>query len=151
MLTAYRPGQPALGRKRTLMKRESATRHAVAVGGGASLRSISRSVTVGTYYLICSCPQILTGVSPHHIRFIASLPVILGAVILWPLSNPGALSGIDLGVLALATGASFVAGLAAMVVLRRIVLQGRLRYFSYYLWTIGAITMLWQARGLLGL
>lgn len=83
--------------------------------------------------------------------FIASLPVILGAVILWPLSNPGALSGIDLGVLALATGASFVAGLAAMVVLRRIVLQGRLRYFSYYLWTIGAITMLWQARGLLGL
>lgn len=83
--------------------------------------------------------------------FIASLPVILGAVILWPLANPGALSEVDLGVLLLATAASFLAGLAAMVALRRVVIKGKLRYFSYYLWTIGAITILWQARGLLGL
>jgi undecaprenyl-diphosphatase len=83
--------------------------------------------------------------------FIASLPVILGAVILWPLSNPEALSAVNLEVLLLSTAASFVAGLAAMVLLRRVVVRGKLRYFSYYLWTIGAITLLWQARGLLGL
>ncbi len=83
--------------------------------------------------------------------FIASLPVILGAAILWPLSNPGALAAVDAGVLLLATGASFAAGLVAMVLLRKTVVGGKLRYFSYYLWVIGAVTILSQARGLLGL
>jgi undecaprenyl-diphosphatase len=86
--------------------------------------------------------------------FIASLPVILWcSLILWPVANPGALSEVQLDLLlALATGASFVAGLAAMIVFwRRVVVRGELTYFSYYLWAIGAITILLHARGLLGL
>jgi undecaprenyl-diphosphatase len=83
--------------------------------------------------------------------FIASLPVIVGSLILWPVANPGALAEVQLGTLLLAVAASFVSGLAAMIFLRRVVVRGKLTYFSYYLWAIGIITILLHARGLLGL
>jgi len=81
--------------------------------------------------------------------FIASLPVILGAVVLWPVSNPNALSSLHLPSLAAGAIASFVSGMAAMIILRRIVQHGKLRRFSYYLWAVGLAVILWEARGLL--
>ncbi len=80
--------------------------------------------------------------------FIASLPVILGAVALWPISNPNALASLHLPSLAAGAIASFVSGVAAMLALRSIVQHGKLRRFSYYLWAVGIAAILWEARGL---
>jgi undecaprenyl-diphosphatase len=80
--------------------------------------------------------------------FIASLPVILGAVALWPVSNPDALASLDLPSLAVGAVASFVSGIAAMMVLRSVVQHGKLRRFSYYLWAVGLLVILWETRGL---
>ncbi|OPZ51279.1 MAG: Undecaprenyl-diphosphatase [Firmicutes bacterium ADurb.BinA052] len=80
--------------------------------------------------------------------FIASLPVILGAVALWPISNPDALASLHLPSLAVGAVASFVSGIAAMLVLRSIVQHGKLRKFSYYLWAVGLAVILWETRGL---
>ena len=80
--------------------------------------------------------------------FIASLPVILGAVVLWPVSNPDALASLHLPSLAAGAVASFVSGIAAMLVLRSVVQHGKLRRFSYYLWAVGLAVILWETRGL---
>jgi len=80
--------------------------------------------------------------------FIASLPVILGAVVLWPVSNPGTLASLDLPSLAAGAVTSFVSGIAAMLVLQSIVQHGKLRRFSYYLWAVGLLVILWETRGL---
>ncbi len=80
--------------------------------------------------------------------FIASLPVILGALVLWPISNPDALAHLDPKALIVAMVASFVSGMAAMVFLRRIVQRGRLRGFSYYLWAVGLAAVVWGTKGL---
>lgn len=80
--------------------------------------------------------------------FIASLPVIVGALLLWPISNPGAFSSIHLPSLAAGAIASFVSGMAAMLLLRSVVREGKLRRFSYYLWALGVAVILWEARGL---
>jgi undecaprenyl-diphosphatase len=80
--------------------------------------------------------------------FIASLPVILGAVALWPISNPDALASIHLPSLAAGAAASFVSGVVAMLALRSIVQHGKLRRFSYYLWALGLAAILWETRGL---
>lgn len=80
--------------------------------------------------------------------FIASLPVILGAVALWPVSNPDALASLHLPSLVAGAVASFVSGIAAMLVLRSVVQHGRLRRFSYYLWAVGLAVILWETRGL---
>jgi undecaprenyl-diphosphatase len=80
--------------------------------------------------------------------FIASLPVILGAVVLWPISNPDALAALDPKPLIVAMVASFASGIAAMLVLRSIVQRGKLRGFSYYLWAVGLAAILWETKGL---
>jgi len=41
-----------------------------------------------------------------------------------------------------------VSGIAAMLVLQSIVQHGKLRRFSYYLWAVGLLVILWETRGL---
>lgn len=79
--------------------------------------------------------------------FIASLPVILGAIILWPVTNPGAIASAHLPSLAVGAAASFVSGVAAMLILRRVVQEGKLRRFAYYLWAVGLAVIAWETRG----
>lgn len=86
----------------------------------------------------------LLGMSaPRAFRFsfLLSLPTICGAVIL-KLSSPGALSAI--GVPGLIGGAvALVTGIVSLILLRRIISQGRLWAFSIYLIPLGLALLGW--------
>lgn len=81
--------------------------------------------------------------------FIASLPVIAGAAVLWPIRNGSGIASADLRFIATGALASFVSGVVAIALLRKLIQQARLRVFAYYLWAVGTATILWTARGLL--
>lgn len=80
--------------------------------------------------------------------FIASLPVILGGVILYPFTSGQGLASLASVSIAAAAAAAAVSGILAMLLLRSLVKQGRLRYFSYYVWAVGIITLLLRAGGM---
>lgn len=86
--------------------------------------------------------------SAAEYSFIASLPVILGGVILYPFTSGQGLASMASPSIAVAAAAAAVSGAVAIVVLRNLVKQGRLRYFSYYVWAVGIITLLLRAGGM---
>jgi undecaprenyl-diphosphatase len=80
--------------------------------------------------------------------FIASLPVILGGVILFPFTSEGGWASLAAPSILVAALCAAVSGAVAMVVLRSLVRRGKLRYFSYYVWAVGFVTILAWARGM---
>lgn len=80
--------------------------------------------------------------------FIASLPVILGGVILFPFKQGNSITTLAGGPILVAAIAAAISGLFAMAFLRRLVRTGKLRYFSYYVWAVGLITLFLQVRGM---
>ncbi len=80
--------------------------------------------------------------------FIASLPVILGGVILYPFTSGQGLASMASQSILMAAAAAALSGAFAIVFLRNLVRQGKLRYFSYYVWAVAIITLLLRAGGM---
>ncbi|MBU2552292.1 MAG: undecaprenyl-diphosphate phosphatase [Proteobacteria bacterium] len=71
--------------------------------------------------------------------FLLSIPAIFGALILQLRSAaPTSFSPLDMG---LGFLAALISGLAALVVLLRLVRGGRLHYFAWYCWAIGLLSL----------
>lgn len=105
--------------------------------GVAVLPGISRSGTTiaAAMWLGLSGPQ------AFRFSFLLSLPAILGAVIL-QLSDPGALAALGQAAVIAGTVAAVV-GVAALLLLRRMVARGQLWVFALYLVPVGILLMLW--------
>lgn len=74
--------------------------------------------------------------------FLLSIPAVLGAALMKLKDSPLVHGGAGLSLsLALGIAASFVTGLLALVLLRRILLQKRLHWFAYYCWIVGAVAL----------
>jgi len=89
----------------------------------------------------------LEGAAAARFSFLLSLPAIAGAALVEAVGADGlggALqeAGLTYGLL-LAFGASFLAGLAAMVLLTSLVRRGRLHRFAWYCWVAGGAALLW--------
>ena len=71
--------------------------------------------------------------------FLLSIPAILGALFLELKSASGGSFGIpELGA---GFAAAMVSGLAALLLLLRLVRRGKLHYFAYYCWLVGLVTI----------
>jgi undecaprenyl-diphosphatase len=77
--------------------------------------------------------------------FLMSIPAILGALVLeLREARAGAFGAIDLG---LGFFAALVAGVFALIVLMKLVEQGRLHWFAGYCWLVGSIVIVLSLRG----
>lgn len=117
--------------------------HALLLGvaqGLAITPGISRS---GTTIVVA----MLIGLSPAfaaRFSFLMSIPAIVGALLLK--SRDVELASLDLGQLAVGGGVAMISGYAALVLLVRLVVKGRLSGFAWYCWAAalaaGAIALL---------
>lgn len=117
--------------------------HAFWVGiaqGLAVLPGLSRSgSTIATLMLLGN-----SGSAAFRLSFLMSLPAVFGAVLL-ELRHPAEVLA-QLGLPALlGASVSFVVGLASLVVLRRLIDQGRLWAFALYLAPLGLALIGWDA------
>lgn len=86
----------------------------------------------------------LRGPDAFRFSFLLSLPAVLGAVLLKVVGEPRAVA--ELGTAGLVGGAvAMVVGLGALVLLRRIVMQGRFWAFALYLVPLGLALIAWSA------
>ncbi|MFH1156376.1 MAG: undecaprenyl-diphosphate phosphatase [Pseudomonadota bacterium] len=106
------------------------------VQGVAVLPGISRSGSTISAALLLGVDRETAG----RFSFLLSLPAILGAEALSLRESMG--TGLDLDPATLyGTLAAFVVGYFALIVLLRIVRQGRLYLFAPYCWTVGLIAL----------
>jgi undecaprenyl-diphosphatase len=106
--------------------------------GLAVLPGLSRSGST----IACAMVLGLAGPEAFRLSFLLSLPAVAGAVLL-ELLKPGALA--ELGSAAIISGATaFVVGLAALVVLKRVVERGKLAWFAFYLVPLGIGVIAWD-------
>jgi undecaprenyl-diphosphatase len=73
--------------------------------------------------------------------FLLSIPAIGGAALLKVKDLVTLTQNVGTGVLAAAFVSAFVFGLAAIVILRRLVIAGKLRYFAYYCAFVGVMAI----------
>jgi len=90
----------------------------------------------------------LRAADAFRFSFLLSIPAILGATVL-ELRHPEELGALGSGAIVGALVA-LVSGLGALVVLRRIVVAGRLWTFALYLVPLGTALMLWELTGSAG-
>ncbi len=103
--------------------------------GLAIIPGLSRSgTTIGTGLLLGIERDLAARFS-----FLLSIPAILGALFLELRHAP--FEGLDPLPFAAGFLASLIVGLLALAWLLRLVKQGRLTWFSYYCWTLGAVTV----------
>jgi undecaprenyl-diphosphatase len=117
-------------------------RHAVILGiiqGLAVIPGISRSGSTISAALLSGLDREQAG----ELSFLISIPAILGATVLTLLRDHNQLAAtVSAGALAAGIIAAFVVGFAALLVLLRLVRQGRLYLFSVYLIPLSVFTML---------
>jgi len=102
----------------------------------ALLPGISRSgATIGTALLLGAEREFAAKLS-----FMAAIPAIIGAAILEFSAN--SVSNLNFAVLAVGFFSSFVSGLFALKILLKIIKHGQLYRFAYYLWIVGAFTVI---------
>ena len=74
--------------------------------------------------------------------FLLLIPALLGGVILeWP--HIGSWAGPEKKLMFIGALTSAIVGLGAIKVLLYVVKQGTLRYFSYYCWSVGGLTLIY--------
>lgn len=78
--------------------------------------------------------------------FLLSIPAVGGALLLDLLRAPALTAG-DVTALGLGAVAAAVSGYAAIRVLMKFVLAGRLHLFSYYVWAVGALVIVAERLG----
>jgi undecaprenyl-diphosphatase len=117
-------------------------RHAVILGiiqGLAVIPGISRSGSTISAALLSGLDREQAG----ELSFLISIPAILGATVLTLLRDHNQLAAtVSAGALAAGIIAAFVVGFAALLVLLRLVRQGRLYLFSVYLIPLSVFTLL---------
>ncbi len=93
----------------------------------------------------------LAGPSAARFSFLLSLPSILGAAVVELAGSEGFEAALAAGPpaagLALAFAAAFVSGLAAMILLLRVVRSGHLHRFAWYCWVVGGVSLVWLILG----
>ncbi|MCL6581907.1 MAG: undecaprenyl-diphosphate phosphatase, partial [Firmicutes bacterium] len=89
----------------------------------------------------------LTPQASARFSFLLSLPAIAGAALVEALGEEGLAAalagGVPLAGLAAALVAAFLSGLVAMLVLVRVAAGGRLHWFAWYCWLVGAAALIW--------
>jgi undecaprenyl-diphosphatase len=89
----------------------------------------------------------LAGTDAARFSFLLSLPAIVGAALVEALTTEGLgaalLAGVPILGLVLAFAAAFVSGLAAMVLLVKVVRIGLLHRFAWYCWAVGGAALAW--------
>lgn len=105
--------------------------------GVAVLPGISRSGTTIAVAMMMG----MQGKAAFRFSFLLSLPAVAGAVIL-ELSKPGALAELPWTIW-LGGGVALVVGLVSLVLLRKLVDQGRFWAFAIYLVPVGAAMMIY--------
>jgi len=105
--------------------------------GIAVLPGISRSGTTIAVAMLLG----LRGEEAFRFSFLLSLPAVLGAVVL-ELGEPGALASVDASVW-LGGAVATVVGVVSLVVLRKLVTQGRFWAFALYLVPVGLLMIAW--------
>jgi len=113
------------------------------VQGLAIMPGISRSGSTIAAALWCG----LDRETAVRFSFLVSVPVILGVTLLefMALRETG-FAGLTAGVLA-GTLAAFLSGILAIKVFVRLLQAGRFRYFSYYCWSAGTVTVVLKLAG----
>ncbi len=114
-----------------------------AAQGLAILPGLSRSGLT----MVSGLSRKLTGEAAARFSFLLSLPAIAGATLIETVGSPDLSAAIAAGLpisgLALALGAAFLSGLAAMSFMVRLVGRGHLHRFAWYCWIAGAAALLW--------
>ena len=124
-------------------------------GGRASTLGVGAALVVGVAQGIAVLPGIsrsgttiavamllgMRGEAAFRFSFLLSLPAVLGAVVL-ELGEPGALAAIDLSVWLGGLVATLV-GVLSLVVLKKLVTQGRFWAFALYLVPVGLLLIAW--------
>ena len=114
-----------------------------AAQGLAILPGLSRSGLT----IVGGLARKLTGAAAARFSFLLSLPAIAGAVLVETVRSSELKAALAAGVpasgLAVAFAAAFVFGLAAMVLLVRLIERGRLHWFAWYCWLAGGAALLW--------
>ncbi len=105
--------------------------------GIAVLPGISRSGTTIAVAMLLG----MRGEAAFRFSFLLSLPAVLGAVVL-ELGEPGALASVDLSVW-LGGLLATVVGVLSLVVLKKLVTQGRFWAFALYLVPVGLLLIAW--------
>jgi len=105
--------------------------------GIAVLPGISRSGTTIAVAMLLG----MRGESAFRFSFLLSLPAVLGAVVL-ELGKPGALASVGLPVWLGGLLATLV-GVASLIILRKLVTQGRFWAFALYLVPVGLLLIAW--------
>lgn len=124
-------------------------------GGQASVLGLGAALIVGVAQGIAVLPGIsrsgttiavamllgLRGEEAFRFSFLLSLPAVLGAVLL-ELGEPGALASVGASVW-LGGAVATVVGVLSLVLLRKLVTQGRFWAFALYLVPVGALLIAW--------
>ena len=114
---------------------------AAAIGlaqGIGVLPGVSRSGVTISAALFCGLDREKAG----ELSFLASVPAVLGALILKSRETGELLSRVSLPVLAAGFCASLLMGLLSICILLRMVRQGRLHLFGFYLVPAGLLTLI---------
>ncbi len=106
--------------------------------GFAILPGISRSGATIATMLFLGLDRELAG----RYSFLLSIPAILGALIL-SIDSAGVGNGMSMTSVLSGTLIAGIVGFAALVLLLRIVQNGKLHLFSPYCWLLGAVTLGW--------
>ena len=132
------------------------TRHAPPKGDGVMAFSVKKALWVG----LCQGLAVLPGISRSgatisaglflgidretaaRFSFLLSIPAIVGAEILSIKDFMEHGSSIDVGATLWGTLISFVVGYAALILLLRIVRNGRLHLFAPYCWALGTVAII---------
>jgi undecaprenyl-diphosphatase len=73
-----------------------------------------------------------------------SIPAVLGAALLKLRDSPlihGATAGVSAGTIIIGFGLSFLVGLLALAIVRRVLLRKRFWWFAFYCWIVGALAL----------
>ena len=74
--------------------------------------------------------------------FIASLPIIIGAMLSQLIGGALETFTMGIGVLLLGIFVAFISGLVAIKFVKKLVASNKYRYFSFYLWIVGALLII---------
>lgn len=108
------------------------------VQGLAILPGISRSGATISTALLMGVDRETAG----RYSFLLSIPAILGALVVGYDSAAMGQSAAAIGVVLLGTAAAAVVGYVALIILLRLVKQGRLSIFAPYCWAMGGMALL---------
>lgn len=108
------------------------------IQGLAILPGISRSGATISIAIFLGLDRDLAG----RYSFLMSVPAILGALMLNAAMSPFG-NHIPMGFILSGAAAAIIVGYIALIILLKVVKQGRLYLFSPYCWLLGGATLLW--------